>query len=41
MLLGKEVYIDTKARDKYRRPVANVKLGRISVNKAMKERLKK
>ena len=41
MLLGKEVSIDTKARDKYRRPVANVKLGRVSVNKTMKERLKK
>ena len=40
MILGKEVWIDTKARDKYARSVANVKQGRNSVNKAMRERLK-
>ena len=33
---GKEVSIETKARDKYRRSVANVKVGRESVNKKMK-----
>ncbi len=40
LVLGKDVTIDTKARDKYRRSVANVKLGRHSVNKAMREKLK-
>ena len=35
--LGEEVIIDTKARDKYGRSVANVKIGRNSVNKAMKD----
>ena len=39
MILGEEVIIDTKARDKYARSVANVKQGRKSVNKAMRERL--
>jgi endonuclease YncB( thermonuclease family) len=39
MILGKEVSIDTVARDKYGRAVANVKVGRSSVNKAMKENL--
>ena len=41
MILGEEVSIQTKARDKYARSVANVKLGRCSVNKAMRERTKK
>jgi len=41
MVLGKEVSIVTKARDKYARSVANVKQGRYSVNKAMKERVEK
>ena len=40
MILGEEVMIDTKARDKYARSVGNVKKGRNSVNKAMRERLK-
>lgn len=40
LIQGQEVYIDTVARDKYGRSVANVKVGRRSVNKAMKERLK-
>jgi endonuclease YncB( thermonuclease family) len=34
---GEEVVIDTKARDKYKRSVANVKIGTKSVNKAMKK----
>ena len=34
---GKEVTITTKARDCYGRSVANVKRGRTSVNKVMKE----
>ena len=37
LILGEEVIIDTKARDKYRRSVANVKHGKASVNKAMKK----
>ena len=37
LILGEEVIIDTKARDKYRRSVANVKHGGSSVNKAMKK----
>jgi len=41
MISGKEVTIDTKARDRYGRSVANVRVGRKSVNKAMKERTKK
>lgn len=40
MILGQEVSIDTKARDKYGRAIANVKQGRHSVNKAVKERIK-
>jgi endonuclease YncB( thermonuclease family) len=36
LILGKEVSIDTKARDSYGRAVANVKVGVKSVNKAMK-----
>jgi endonuclease YncB( thermonuclease family) len=34
---GQEVIIDTKARDKFNRSVANVKIGNKSVNKAMKD----
>ncbi len=37
---GKTVTIETVARDKYARSVANVKIGRNSVNKAMKDKLK-
>lgn len=40
MIAGECVSIDTVARDKYGRSVANVKLGRQSVNKAMNEKLK-
>ena len=36
LILGKEVLIDTQARDKYGRAVAKVKIGTKSVNKAMK-----
>lgn len=38
---GKEVTVETVARDKYRRAVAKVKVGRKSVNKAMKGKVKK
>lgn len=41
MVLGKTVSIDTVARDKYGRSVANVKVGHKSVNKAMNNKLKK
>lgn len=37
LILGKEVTVDTVARDVYNRAVAKVKIGRISVNKKMKE----
>ena len=37
LVLGETVAVDTKARDKYGRSVANVKVGRRSVNKAMRE----
>ena len=37
LIEGQEVTIETKARDKYNRAVANVKIGNKSVNKAMKE----
>ena len=37
LIQGEEVIIDTKARDTYARSVANVKLGRKSVNKEMKK----
>ena len=37
LIKNKEVTIDTKARDKYGRSVANVKIGRKSVNKEMKK----
>ena len=36
MIGGKEVSIDTKARDHYGRSVANVKVENKSVNRAMK-----
>ncbi|MCK4652955.1 MAG: thermonuclease family protein [Candidatus Cloacimonetes bacterium] len=36
LIRGKEVTINTKARDKYNRSVANVKIGNKSVNKIMK-----
>ncbi len=36
MIRGKEVSINTKARDHYGRSVANVKVGNKSVNRAMK-----
>jgi|TARA_Y100000294_G_scaffold143369_1_gene137891 endonuclease YncB( thermonuclease family) len=38
---GQTVTIDTKARDKYRRAVANMKVGRRSVNKAMRDKVRK
>ena len=41
LIAGETVTIETVARDKYSRAVANVKVGRKSVNKAMKEKLKK
>ena len=41
LVLTEEVTIDTKARDKYRRAVANVKVGSRSVNKAMRDKVKK
>lgn len=37
LVKNKEVAIDTKARDRYGRSVANVKIGRKSVNKEMKK----
>ncbi len=37
LISGQEVSIDTVARDKYGRSVANVKLGTKSVNKTMKK----
>jgi endonuclease YncB( thermonuclease family) len=41
LIKGQEVLIDTVARDTYGRSVANVKLGRNSVNKAMQKHSKK
>lgn len=41
LIQGETVIIDTKARDKYNRAVANVKLGNKSVNNAMKSFKKK
>lgn len=41
MIKGKEVTINTVARDKYGRSIANVRVGRESVNKAMQQKLKK
>jgi len=40
MIQGETVSIDTVARDSYGRSVAKVKVGRNSVNKAVKDRLK-
>jgi micrococcal nuclease len=41
LIQDKEVTIDTVARDKFRRPVAKVKVGTRSVNKAMQKYRKK
>ena len=41
LTLNKEISIDTVARDKYSRSVANVKVGNKSVNKAMQKHKKK
>ena len=41
LIQGEEVVIDTVARDRYGRSVANVKASGKSVNKAMKGKLKK
>lgn len=38
LILGETVTIDTRARDKYGRSVANVRAGRTSVNKAMQKK---
>lgn len=38
LIQGETVNIDTVARDTYGRSVANVKVGRHSVNKAMREK---
>lgn len=38
LIQGEDVIIDTVARDKYGRSVANVKLGNRSVNAAMKRK---
>ncbi len=39
LIAGETVTIDTVARDKYGRSVANVKVGRQSVNKAMHDKI--
>ena len=41
LIKGQEVTIDTVARDSYGRSVANVKLGRSSINKAMQKHQKR
>ena len=41
MIEGKQVTVETVARDKYRRSVAKVKMDGKSVNKAVKDKLKK
>ncbi len=41
LIADETVSIETVSRDKYGRSVAKVKLGRRSVNKAMKDKLKK
>ena len=41
LIKGEEVTINTVARDKYGRSVANVKVGNKSVNKAMRDKLTK
>lgn len=40
LVQGQTVTIDTVARDKYGRSIAKVKVGRKSVNKAIKDKLK-
>jgi len=40
LIAGQEVFIETVARDKYGRSVADVKLGSKSVNQAMKKHRK-
>ena len=40
LIQGETVSVDTVARDRYGRSVANVKVGRRSVNKAMNEKLR-
>ena len=39
LIEGESVTIETVARDKYGRSVANIKIGRKSVNKAMRDKL--
>ena len=39
LIAGESVSIDTVARDKYGRAVANVKVGRKSVNKAIRDKV--
>ena len=41
LIKDKEVIVDTKFRDKFRRPVADVKVGNQSVNRAMQKYRKK
>jgi endonuclease YncB( thermonuclease family) len=41
LIAGETVSVETVARDKYGRSVAKVKVGRKSVNKAMRERTRK
>ena len=41
LIQGQQVQVNTVARDKYGRSVANVKLGSKSVNRAMNQRLRK
>lgn len=41
LIAGGTVTVDTVARDKYGRSVANVKVGRKSVNKAMRDKVRK
>ncbi len=41
LIQGQKVQVDTVARDKYGRAVANVKVGGKSVNRAMNRNLKK
>ena len=38
LIVGEKVEVSTVARDKYRRSVANVKIGRRSVNHAMRNK---
>ena len=40
LMMGKEVRIETVARDSYGRSVANAYVGNTSVNKQMRQRLK-